>query len=121
MRNMAVEKPNIVREKSFDFAIKIIHFCRILKNMREFVLCDQLLGAGTSVGANIEEATQAQSRPDFVSKMSIALKEAYESRYWLRLILHGKVVVHAEVDVLLKDIDEIIRILAKILKTTKAS
>ncbi len=75
------------RERSFEFALEVIELYKALKTGHEFVLSRQLLRAGTSIGANIEEANAGESRKDFLSKMSIALKEAREARYWL-LLLH---------------------------------
>lgn len=78
---------NIIEKKSFDFAIRIVKLYKFLCNEKnEFVLSKQLLRSGTSIGANVAEAQQAQSKADFISKISIALKEATESKYWLRLL-----------------------------------
>ena len=78
---------NIIEEKSFRFAVRIVNLNKHLQtNKKEFVLSKQLLRSGTSIGANISEAQQAQSRADFLSKLEIALKEASETKYWLRLI-----------------------------------
>jgi four helix bundle protein len=77
---------SIVREKSFAFALEIISLYKQLQNEKEFVLSKQMLRSGTSIGANIEEALAGQSRRDFLAKMSIASKEARETRYWLVLL-----------------------------------
>ena len=78
---------NAIEEKSFQFAVRIVKLCRYLcDEKKEFILSKQLLRAGTSIGANIAESQQAQSRPDFISKLCIALKEASETNYWLRLL-----------------------------------
>lgn len=110
---------SIIQKKSFEFALEIIRLYRKLQNKREYVLSQQLLPSGTSIGANIEEATAAQSRNDFVAKMSIASKEARETRYWLRLLQESKLV---EIDVTsqLMGVDELIRILTSIVKTTSS-
>ena len=77
----------VLEEKSFQFAIRIVDLYRFLiDTKKEFVLSKQMLRAGTSIGANIAEAQFAQSKADFVSKMHISLKEANETRYWLRLL-----------------------------------
>ena len=76
------DKDNVVLNKSFDFALEIIELYKILKSKNEFVISKQLLRSGTSIGANVEEATAAQTKKDFVTKMSIASKEARETRYW---------------------------------------
>ena len=78
---------NIVKDKSFRFSVRIVKLCRFLRDVkRESVMSKQLLRCGTSIGANIAESQQAQSRPDFLSKLNIALKEAAETDYWLRLL-----------------------------------
>ena len=78
---------NIIEEKSFRFAVRIVNLNKHLQtNKKEFVMSKQLLRSGTRIGANISEAQQAQSRTDFLSKLEIALKEASETKYWLRLI-----------------------------------
>ena len=78
---------NLLRDKSYAFALRIIRVYRhMLETNKEFVLSKQILRSGTSIGANVAEATQAQSRADFVSKLSISLKEAFETEYWLNLL-----------------------------------
>ena len=82
-----MKENNIVEEKSFEFSVRIVNLYKYLTTARqEYVMSKQLLRSGTSIGANVCEAQQAQSPMDFLSKMSIALKEAYESDYWLRLL-----------------------------------
>ena len=80
-------KNNVVLEKSFDFALKIIDLYKQLNTEKEFIISKQLLRSGTSIGANIQEATAGFSKKDFIYKMSIASKEARETRYWLQLLL----------------------------------
>ena len=76
-----------VEQKSFQFAVRIVRLYKYLRSVKkEFVLAKQLLRSGTSIGANVAEAQQAQSRADFISKMNIALKETAETNYWLRLL-----------------------------------
>ena len=78
---------NIIVDKSFDFAVRIVNLNKYLYNeQKEYVLSKQLLRSGTSIGANVSEAERAQSKADFISKMSIALKEANETNYWLKLL-----------------------------------
>lgn len=115
-----MERKNPLLEKSYTFALKIVGLGSVLQKRREYVLSKQLLKSGTSVGANIEEAQQAQSRADFVSKMSIAVKEAYETRFWLRLLRDSKTVDGQVAQKLLTEIDEIIRMLVATIKTSKA-
>jgi four helix bundle protein len=109
---------NKILEISFDFSLQIIALYKKLIENKEFVLSRQLLRAATSIGANVEEATAAQSRKDFISKMSIASKEARESRYWLKLLDKSKLV---DLDYLsyLNTAEHIINILTKIVKTSQ--
>jgi four helix bundle protein len=116
-----VPKKNIIAEKSFSFALEIVSFCKILHAQRNYVLSDQLLRSGTSIGANVEGATQAQSRKDFIAKLCIANKEAHETRYWLRLLEKGEMAKSDDINLLLKKCEEIIKILVSILKTTRSS
>ena len=106
-----------IRTKSFEFALKIVRLSNKLRQQREYVISDQLVRAGTSIGSNVEEAQAGQSRRDFLSKMAIASKEARETKYWLRLIDKSRI---AGVDVQreLDDAEELIRILTSIVKTT---
>ena len=113
------DKPNIIRDKTYDFALKIIRLYMDLRNQKEFVLSKQLLKSGTSIGANVEEATAAQSRKDFVSKMSIASKEARETHYWLRLFRDSKLCSGNDFAGIINECEEIIRIITSIVKTTK--
>ena len=83
---------NKILEMSFDFSLQIINLYKILVENKEFVLSKQLLKSGTSIGANVEEAIAAQTKKDFVMKMSIASKEARETRYWLKLLDKSKLV-----------------------------
>ena len=118
---MARQAPNIA-ERTFAFAVSVVQFCKIL-NSRPGIsrtLMQQLLRAGTSIGANLEEAQAAQSSADFVSKCSISLKEARETIYWLRLL---KATGHCSVEDfsnLAREADEISRILGAIVVRTKS-
>ena len=110
-------KENLVREKSYAFALQIIALYRKLCKANEFVLSKQLLRSGTSIGANVEEAQAGQSKADFISKMSIASKEARETNYWLRLLRDSGTIDKMEVDSLLRESESIINILTSIVKT----
>jgi len=110
-------KNNLIQEKSFQFALDIIKLYKILQDKKEFALSKQILRSGTSIGANVEEALAAQSKKDFLSKMSIASKEAREARYWLKL-LNKSQIVQLDYDKYLTEIESIISILTKIVKTT---
>ena len=114
-------KENPIKEKSFAFALKIIKLCQKLQDQHEYVISKQLLRSGTSIGANIEEATAAESRRDFHHKLAIASKEARETSYWLRLLDQSDLAKGVDVMVLLEDVDELIRMLTAIVKTTSKS
>ena len=112
---------NIILTKSYQFAIKIIQFSVLLKANSHFEISSQLLRSGTSIGANVEEAVGGQSRKDFVAKLSISYKEARESHYWLRLIRDSKIYISSEVDHLITDCEEILKILTAILNKMRAN
>ena len=111
---------SLIKEKAFDFALDIINLFKQLNQKNEFIISKQLMRSGTSIGANIEEGLQGQSRADFISKLSISLKEAFETRYWLELLKYSRL-VDINVDSYLNKINEIIRILTSILKSSKIS
>lgn len=111
-------KENLIQQKSYDFALKIIALYRSLVKGNEYVLSKQLLRSGTSIGANVEEAQAGQSRADFISKMSIASKEARETNYWLRLLRDSGTIEKQEVDSLLMDSESIMSILTSVVKTS---
>lgn len=116
-----MQKPNIVKEKSFAFALRIITVARYLQEeKREFVLSKQVLRSGTAIGALIREAEHAQSRPDFINKMSVALKEANETDYWIELLYQAELITKASYDELQPAGKELIKLLAAIVKTTKS-
>lgn len=108
---------NKIQILSFNFSLEIIRLYKMLTESKEYILSKQLLKSGTAIGANIEEAIAAQSRKDFISKMSIASKEARETRYWLRLLNESRF-VNLDYAQYLLSIDHIINILTKIVKTT---
>ena len=113
-------KNNIVQAKSYSFALNMVRVCRKLQEVhKEYVLSKQLLRSGTSIGANIEEALGGQSRKDFYAKLSIAYKEARETKYWIRILPDSMILTKSESNLLLKDIEELLRILASILLSTR--
>jgi four helix bundle protein len=113
---MVNDQPNIIVDKSYAFALESVKLYRYMtEQQNEFVLSKQFLRSATSVGANVEEAQAAQSKKDFISKMAISSKEARESKYWLRLMRDANY-IHNE-HPLLTDIESIINILTKIVKT----
>ncbi|MCW1962295.1 four helix bundle protein [Chryseobacterium viscerum] len=114
---MGFKEDNLIQIKTFDFALRIIKFYTVCKSQNEFILSKQILRSGTSIGANVEEAIAAQSKKDFISKLSIANKEARETRYWLKLYDSSNL-VQIEINSYLKDIEMIINILTKIIKTS---
>ena len=112
---------NIILDKSFEFAIRVVKLYKYLcDDKKEYVLSKQLLRAGTSIGANINEAQAGQSKADFISKMAIASKEARESKYWIDLLIKTDYLDINEnhVKSLLNDIEEIIKLLTSIVKTS---
>ncbi len=109
----------IIENKSFDFAIRIVNIYKYLAHEKqEYVLSKQLLRCGTSIGANVAEAQKAQTRPDFNTKMNVALKEANESHFWLRLLYKTDYLTKKEFESMENDIKEIIAILTSICKKT---
>ena len=113
-------KENVVRERSFAFAIRIVDLYRFLcEKKKEFVMAKQVLRAGTSVGANIAEAEYAISRKDFLSKIYIAYKECGETRYWLELLHKTGYIDLPEYASITSDCNEILRILTAITKTMR--
>ena len=111
---------NAIQEKSFHFAVRIVNLCRYLQTDRkEYILTKQLMKSGTSIGANVSESQQAQSRPDFISKLNIALKEAYETNYWLRLLYETNFLTNDEFQSIITDCQELERLLISIIKTSK--
>ena len=113
---------NAIEEKSFQFAVRIVKLFRYLcDEKKEFILSKQLLRAGTSIGANIAESQQAQSRPDFISKLCIALKEASETNYWLRLLRATDYLSETEYRTMIVQCKELERLLTSILKSAKPS
>lgn len=114
-------KDNIIQKKSYDFALQIIKLYQKLCKANEFVLSKQLLRSGTSIGANVAEAQAAQSRADFISKMSIASKEARETHYWLRLLQDSGIAEQPEIEPLLAEASSIINILTSIVKSASTN
>lgn len=114
-------KENIVQEKSFKFALRIVKLFKYLtENKKEFVLSKQLLRSGTSIGANIEEAIGGQSKKDFISKFSIAYKETRETLYWIKLLQKSELISSEQSLSLIDNCEELIRIITKIQKTLKS-
>ena len=111
---------NAIREKSFHFAVRIVKLCKYLQaEQREFTLTKQLLRCGTSIGANVAESQQAQSRADFISKLNIALIESYETDYWLRLMHETQYLTSEEFQSIIVDCNELEKLLISIIKSLK--
>lgn len=113
-----MSKENVIRDKSKAFALRIIRVYRYLcEEKHEFVLSKQLLRSGTSIGANVREAQRGQSKPDFYSKMNIALKEADETSYWLELLYESELIDQHSFESIYSDCEELIKLLTSITKT----
>ncbi|MBB3836334.1 four helix bundle protein [Runella defluvii] len=114
MRN---DKENVIVTKTLQFSLQIITFCELLEEKRKYVISNQLLKSATSIGANVREAQNAESKADFIHKMKVAAKEADETEYWLVLCQHAPNYPNCEM--LLDEVNQIMKILAKIIGTSK--
>ena len=113
---------NVIEEKSFEFAVKIVKMAiELKKSNHHYELASQVLRSGTSVGANVAEAQCAQSRRDFISKLHIALKEANETEYWLRLLTEAEIILPEKSKPLITEVKELQRILTAIINTTNSA
>ncbi|HEY0091446.1 MAG TPA: four helix bundle protein [Flavobacterium sp.] len=111
---------NVIKEKSFDFALEIIHLYKVIcHERREFVLSKQLLRAGTSIGANVRESEFAESKADFIHKLAVALKEANETGYWLELLHQTQYLPDKLFQEIFSKLEELLRLLVSIINTTK--
>ena len=115
-------KINPVRDKSFAFALRVVNLAKFLESQKkEFVLSRQVLRSGTAIGALVREAEHAESKADFIHKMSIALKEANDTSYWLELLYQGEYIDAQKFEASRYDNDELIKLLVAIVKTSKGS
>jgi four helix bundle protein len=122
MQNEEIMDGNTVVSKSFDFAVRIVNLYKYLtKTHKEYTLSKQILRCGTSIGANVAEAQRGQSKADFISKMSVALKEANETHYWLKLLYKTEYISQAQFDSLEKDTLELVGLLMAICKTANSN
>jgi four helix bundle protein len=112
-------KDSIIREKSFKFGLRIVKLADHLVEKRSYAIADQVLRAGTGIGSNVYEAAVAVSRKEFISKSSIAHKEAHETYYWLMLLRESGKIEKRLADSLISDREELCRILASIIKTSR--
>ncbi len=112
---------NVIESKSFSFAVRIVNLYKhITTEKNEYILSKQLLRCGTSIGANVAEGERAQSKADFYSKMSVALKEANETEYWLRLLYKTEYLTENQFESINSDNKEIIALLTSICKSTQS-
>ncbi len=116
MRN---DKENVIVEKSFHFALEIVLYCELLEESKKYVFSRQLLRSGTSIGANIREAQNAESKVDFIHKIKLAAKEADETEYWLLICKHTPAYPFDEKLLIL--VTELIKILSKIISSSKSN
>ena len=114
-----MKNDNVIQNKSFAFAIRVVNTYKELQSNREYILSKQFLKSGTSIGANVEEAIGGQSKADFISKLSIAYKEARETLYWIKLLCATEYLSKEIGDDLASDAGEICRIIGKIQITSK--
>lgn len=114
-----MKRPNVIRDKSFAFALRIVKLNKFLMDNKEFVMSKQLLRSGTSVGALVREAEHAESAADFIHKMAIAQKEANETEYWLELLFRSEYLEEPQYNSMILDIQELKKILASIIITSK--
>jgi len=115
-----VKEDNIIREKSYQFALRVIKLYQYITDKKfDNALGKQVLRSGTSIGALVEEAIQGESRMDFIHKLSIANKEANETLYWLRLLKDSDIISEKPALSMIKDCTEIIKLLTSIINTTK--
>lgn len=112
-------KENIVKLKSFDFAVRIVNLSKFLQKKSEFILSKQILRSGTSVGALVREAEHAESKADFIHKMSIAQKEANETQYWLDLLFKTEYIDEAMFNSIICDVKELRKLIASIIISSK--
>jgi four helix bundle protein len=114
-------KSSIIKDKSYAFALRTITLARWLKTQKEFEIAGQILRSGTAIGSNVEEALAGVSLADFIAKMSIASKEAWETHCWLRLLRDSKIVADKRITPLENENLELIRVLTAIVKTSQAT
>ena len=114
-------KENVIMDKAFVFAVRIINLYKLLCERKEYVLSKQLLRSGTAIGALLKEGEHAQSRADFINKLSIALKEANETEYWIMLLYKTDYILDFEYNSIIQDCREIVKMLISIVRTSKTN
>jgi four helix bundle protein len=111
----------VFQQRTLDFAVRIVNFYKYLREeKKEYVISQQILRSGTSIGANVRESRNAQTSPDYLTKLNIALKEADETQYWLEVLYQSHIISEEEFDSLNNDLKPIIAILISSIKTLKA-
>jgi len=115
-----MKRPNAVRDKSLVFAIEVVMLCKELQEKKEFILSKQLMRSGTAIGALVREAEQAESTKDFIHKLSIALKEANETDYWLEILVKTEFISTSQFQQFDMNVKELIKLLTSIIKTSKS-
>ena len=116
-----MKNDNVIVDKSKIFALRIIKAYKYLSDKKEYVLSKQMLRSGTSIGANVKEAVRAQTTPDFITKMNIALKEASETEYWIELLVESEYLTEEAGNSLKNDCVELIKILTAIINSSKTN
>lgn len=117
---MKTKEENIVAAKSYAFAVRCVNLYKYLCNDKsDYTIGKQLLRSGTSIGANVKEATRGVSKADFTAKMSISLKEASETEFWIELLRDTDYITEEQADSMLKDCQELLKLLMSIVKTSK--
>ena len=114
-----MKRENVIKEKSFDFALRIVKLYKYLQGKKEFVLSKQLLRSGTTIGALVREAEQAESKADFIHKMAIALKEANETQYWLELLYQSGYLEEMQFSSINAETIKMLKLLTIIIKASK--
>jgi four helix bundle protein len=117
---LILERKNIIKEKSFEFAVEVVSLYKVLVEKKEFILSKQIVRSGTSIGANIREAEHAQSKADFINKLSISLKEANETEYWLDLLNETGYLNDDEFQKIKVKNIELLKLLISIINTSKS-
>ena len=110
---------NPLLKLSIEFSISVVEYCEVLYNQKKFALANQLIRSGTSIGANAMEAQNPESKADFIHKLSISLKEANETEYWIELLLNSGYIKKENYDETISSLKEILRLLISIIKTSK--
>jgi len=119
-KELKTNRPNVVKDKSLTFAIEVVELCKELQLKKEFILSKQLIRSGTAMGALIREAEQAESSKVFIHKLSIALKEANETDYWLEILVKTDYINSNQFQEFDKKVKELMKLLTSIIKTTKS-